>query len=151
VALVPYQVYPGQAFLGADVHGAKQLFASKVVPCGGIAAAGNVPTIALTTNAGSSSTVTSQAGYDMAGSFVLTAGTAATAAGTIASVTFGNVFAATPPAVLVTAANTTAGATTNIDIGALAVSKTGFSIYAAGSMLTSATYLVNYCVFFDPH
>ena len=57
----------------------------------------------------------------------------------------------TPVAVLVTAANTTAGATTNLDVGALNLSKAGFSIYAAGQPGTSATYLINYMVLRDPH
>jgi hypothetical protein len=151
MALVPYQVYPGQLFEGAEVRGAKQIFAKKFVPAGGVATAGAVPTIALTSNAGSSSTVTQQAGYDMAGSFLLTAGTTATVAGTVATVTFGDVPSVAPLCVMVSAANTAAGATTTITAGAVAVSKTGFSIFAAGSMLTSATYLVNWCVFKDPH
>jgi hypothetical protein len=151
MAGTPYQVYPGQVFQGADLFSSKSVFARKIVATNGIGAAGAVPNLALTTNAGSSATITSQAGYDMAGSFVLTAGTTATAAGTVATVTFGQVDAATPVAVLVSAANTTAGATTNLDVGALAVSKSGFSIYSAGSALTSNTYLLNYMVLRDPH
>ncbi len=115
-----------------------------------MAAAGLTPTIALTTNAGSSATVTSQGGYDMAGSFVYTAGTTATVAGTLATVTFGQKLSAAPVSVVASAANTTAGATTNLDIGALAVTSSGFSLYAAGSALTSATYLVYYQVVKSP-
>jgi hypothetical protein len=151
MAGTPYQVAPGQLFEGSQVFSQKTIFGKKVVCTNGIGAAGAVPNIALTSNAGTTATVTSQLGYDMAGSFVLTAGTAATVAGTIATVTFGQVDAATPVAVLVTAANTTAGATTNLDVGALAVSKTGFSIYAASSAVTSDTYLINYMVLRDPH
>jgi hypothetical protein len=147
----PFQVLAGQNYEGSKVQGVKEIFAKKIVTCGGIGAAGNVPTLALTTNAGSSATFTSQAGYDMAGSAVFTAGTTATVAGTMATVTFGDALSATPVAVLVTAANTTAGATTNLTVGALNVSKTGFSIYSAGSALTSDTYLINWLVMRDPH
>jgi hypothetical protein len=151
MAGTPYQVQVGQLYEGSKVSNVKQIFGKKVVCTNGIGAAGAVPNIVLTTNAGSSATVTSQAGYDMAGSFVYTAGTTATVAGTLATLTFGQVDAATPVAVLVTAANTTAGATTNLDVGALNLSKSGFSIYSASSALTSDTYLINYMVLRDPH
>lgn len=151
MAGTPYQVQTGQLYEGSQVFNQKTIFGKKVVCTNGIGAAGAVPNIVLTSNAGSAATVTSQLGYDMAGSFVLNAGTATTVAGTLATVTFGQVDAATPVAVLVTAANTTAGATTNLDVGALAVSKTGFSIYGAGQPGTSATYLINYMVLRDPH
>ena len=151
MAGTPYQYQQGQLYEGAKVFSAKVIYGKKVVCTNGIGAAGAVPSVSLTSNAGSAATVTSQAGYDMAGSFVLNAGTAATVAGTVATVTFGQVDAATPVAVLVTAANTTAGATTNLDVGALNLSKAGFSIYAAGQPGTSATYLINYMVLRDPH
>jgi hypothetical protein len=151
MAGTPYQVQTGQLYEGSKVFNVKAIFGKKIVATNGIAAAGAVPTVGLTTNAGSSATITSQAGYDMAGSFVLTAGTTATVAGTICTVTFGQVDAATPVAVLVSSANTTAGAATNLDVGALNLSKSGFSIYSAGSALTSNTYLVNYMVLRDPH
>ena len=67
-------------------------------------------------------------------------------AGTIITVMFGEALSATPVSVVVSSANTTAGATTNLDVGALAMSKTGFSIYAAGSAITSDTYLIQYSV-----
>ena len=151
MAGTPYQVQVGQLYEGSKVWNAKQIDGKQIVCTHGIGAAGAVPSVSLTSNAGSSATVTSQLGYDMAGSFVYTAGTTATVAGTLATVTFGQVDSATPVAVLVTAANTTAGATTNLDVGALAVSKSGFSVYSASSALTSATYLINYMVLWDPH
>ena len=147
----PYQVLVGQNYEGSKVQGVKEIFAKKAVFCGGIGAAGNVPTVALTSNAGTLATITSQLGYDMAGSFVLTAGTASTAAGTVATVVFGDPAAATPVSVVMSAANTTAGATTNLTVGALAVSKTGFSVYAAGAPVVNDTYLVSYMVMRDPH
>jgi hypothetical protein len=150
MAPAPFQVYPGQVFIGKEVLGAPVVTARKLTTAGGIAAGGNVPAITLTSNAGSSATVTSQVGYDQAGSFVLTAGTTATVGGTIATVVFGDALSAAPVAVLMSAANTTAAATTNLDIGALAITSKGFSIYAAGSALTSATYLVSYNVWRSP-
>lgn len=147
----PFQVYPGQSFVGKEVLGAPVITAKKLTTAGGIAAGGNTPTITLTSNAGLASTVTSQNGYDQGGNFVYTAGTNATVAGTIITVVFGEALSATPVSVVVSSANTTAGATTNLDVGALAMSKTGFSIYAAGSAITSDTYLVQYSVLKSPY
>jgi hypothetical protein len=136
---------PGQALLGSKVEPAPMAFGSTVTFLGGpLSAAGNVPTVALAAGIGTVGSVAAQVGYDMAGAFNMVAGTASSTGGTLAVVTFGQPLAATPSAVVVTAAANTG--TVAFPVGAQAVSKTGFSIWG-GNPSSGGTYSVNYVVF----
>jgi hypothetical protein len=136
---------PGANYQGSKIEALPVQFAYSPVMLGGpITAGGYVPTVALAAGAGTVGSVTGQAGYDMAGSFNLVMGTAALTGGTIATLTFGQALAATPSAVIVTAAPN--AGTVSYAVGVTAASKTGFSIF--GSNPTSGgTYGVNYMVF----
>jgi hypothetical protein len=143
----PYQVYPGQNFEGAKVETAQQIFGKKVITTGGLAAGGNVPTIAILSGAGTVGTITQQNGYDQAGNFILTAGSASIFGGSLASVTFGSPLSATPVAVNVSAGYTSG--TTSLAVGAVSVSKTGFVIQG-GAPASAAAYLMSYQVIKSP-
>lgn len=145
----PYQVYPGQSFVGSQVFGAKGIFAKKVITTDGLAAGGAVPTVAALTAAGTGGAISAQAGYDQAGSFVLTAGTSP-AAGSVASVTFGEALSAAPVSVVVTSGNQSAGGAAGISAGVVSVSKTGFTVFANTAGTLSGAYLINYQVIRSP-
>jgi hypothetical protein len=147
----PYQVYPGQLFEGSEVKGSKHIFAQPITTTGGIAAGGNVPTVAaVNPGAGTGASISSQAGYDMAGSFVLTAGTGPLT-GTMATVTFGSPLVNAPVSVNVTIGNQGLGAATGISGGAVSLAKTGFSVYANAAGTLGGPYLVCYQVFRSPY
>jgi len=134
---------PGQAVIGSKVEWAPESFAQTVTTYGGIAAAGNVPTVAILAGAGTVGSITAQNGYDQAGNFVLNAGTATIVGGSLCSVTFGQPLTATPSAVVV-GAGYTAG-TVSFAVGAVSVSKTGF-VVQGGAPTSGAAYLISYQV-----
>ena len=137
----------GQAFIGSDLKTDQQIFAQRIIAAGGIAAGGNVPTVALLPGAGTVGTVTQQNGYDMAGNFILTAGTASINGGSLCSVTFGQPFSVAPSSVIVTAGYTTG--TVSLGVGAVSVSKTGFVVQGAAPG-SAAAYLISYQVIRSP-
>jgi hypothetical protein len=139
----PWQ--PGVLYPGQKLESAPQIFASVVTQQQIPHAAGTSPPkpTLFGTNSGTGASVTTVTGYDMAGNFSITAGTAP-AAGTVCSLTFGRPLAATPVAVNVSVTDTTGS--TNASFGALAWSKTGFSVYANAAMTLNRVYLVSYQV-----
>jgi hypothetical protein len=135
---------PGQAYIGSKVDQAPQIFAGLVtmqqIPHSG----GTAPKAALfASNSGTGAAIGAVTGYDMAGNFTITAGTSPTT-GTVATVTFGRPLAATPVAVNVSGADTSGA--TNLSFGAMALSKTGFSVYASAAMTLNHAYLLSYQV-----
>ena len=137
----------GQAFIGSDLKIAQQIFAQRIIAAGGIAAGGNVPTVALLPGAGTVGTVTQQNGYDMAGNFILTAGTASILGGSLCSVTFGSPQTQAPASVIVNAGYTSG--TISLGVGAVSLSKTGFVI-AGAAPASGAAYLMSYQVIRSP-
>jgi hypothetical protein len=137
----------GQAYLGAKVSSDPQIFAAKITAAGGLAAGGNVPTVAILGGAGTVGSITQQNGYDMAGNFILTAGTASINGGSLCSVTFGQPLAAAPVAVQVNAGYT--AGTFSLGVGAVSVSKTGFVVQGAAPV-SGAAYLISYTVIRSP-
>jgi len=134
---------PGQALIGQHSEPLPTAFGGQITTYNGIAAAGNVPTVALLPGAGTVGSVTAQIGYDQAGSFVLNAGTASIAGGSLCSVTFGQPLAAAPSAVVVDAGYT-AG---TVAFGCGAVSVTGKGVVVQGGAPASgASYLISYMV-----
>lgn len=106
---------------------------------------GPAPTVAaVAAGAGTGSSVGSQKGHDLGGSFVLTtAGTPA--AGVVATVTFGTALPAAPVSVIVSAVDTTGSPILAVTVGAGTFATTGFSI-AAGALTTAHTYLISWQV-----
>lgn len=103
---------------------------------------GTAPVIAGVTHCVSSAPV----GHDLGGSFVLTTdGTGVASAGTIATVTFGNTYAAAPVAVLISVADTTS-TITNITTVIASVSATAITIKNTAATAASHTFLVTYVV-----
>jgi hypothetical protein len=143
----PYQVFQGQSLVGSEVNQNKVVFGKKITTTDGIAVGGNVPTVAILAGAGTVGSITSQNGYDQAGNFVLNAGTASIAGGSLASVTFGEPLSATPVAVNVNAGYTSG--TFGLTVGAVSVSKTGFVIQGAAPV-SGAAYLISYQVLRSP-
>jgi hypothetical protein len=121
------------------------VFGGLVTPTKGIQAGGGQPTLGTLSAVGLTGSVGSQVGTDMAGSFVLTAGTASTAGGTQIAVTFATPLPTAPAAVLVTIGDQGASSTTNPSWGAIGLSTTGFYFYG-GTTTASHTYLVSYMV-----
>ena len=144
VAFIPA---PGQNFQGSKVWGDPQVFSRPVVAAGGVAAGGNVPTLAILPGAGTVGSITQQNGYDMAGNFILTAGTASIAGGSLCSVTFGQPLDTAPVAVQVTAGYTTG--TVSLGVGAVSLAKTGFVVQGAAPA-SGAAYLMSYFVVRSP-
>lgn len=143
----PFVPVPGQAFIGSKVSADPQVFAARATFAAGIAAGGNVPTLAILGGAGTVGSITAQNGYDMAGNFVLTAGTASINGGSLCSVTFGQPLTSTPVAVHVNAGYT--AGTFSLGVGAVSVSKTGFVIQGAAPV-SGAAYLMSYLVIKSP-
>ena len=136
---------PGQALVGYKVNPAPTVFSQPVyqqqVPHSG----GTAPKAALFgLNSGTGASIGAVTGYDMAGNFTITAGTGALV-GTVASVTFGRPLAAAPVAVNVTAGDTS-GTTANLSVGAIALSKTGFSVQANTALTLNHAYLLSFQV-----
>jgi hypothetical protein len=107
-------------------------------------------TIAPTTNAGASPTVTfatGQVANDDGGSFTLNpvTGGGAQAAGAVAVVTFSNAYPATPKCVLVTINDQAAG-TAPAAAAAVSVAATGFSVAVGSALTTAHSYTVQYVV-----
>jgi hypothetical protein len=101
---------------------------------------GTAPTVAGVTHIVSSAPV----GHDLGGSFVLTSD-ATSATGKIASVTFGNTYAAAPVAVLVNVDNTTDSThVTTVYVSSIAA--TGFQINVSSTLTVSKVFLVTYIV-----
>lgn len=133
----------GQAAEGSKAEFSPMAFAAPVTTYQGITAAGNVPVVAILAGAGTVGSVTAQNGYDQAGNFVLTAGTATITGGSLASVTFGQPLTAPPSSVIVTAGYTSG--TVSLAVGAVSVTKTGFVIQG-GAPASAAAYLISYQV-----
>jgi hypothetical protein len=133
----------GQVVVGSKVEWAPESFAQTITTYAGIAAAGNVPTVAILAGAGTVGSITSQNGYDQAGNFILTAGTASINGGSLCSVTFGQPLTATPSAVIVNAGYT--AGTLGLAVGAVSVSKSGFVIQGPAPA-SGAAYLMSYQV-----
>jgi hypothetical protein len=135
----------GQAYIGQHLENAPWVFASSMTTLAGIAAGGSTPKItALAPGAGTGASITSQVGYDQAGSFILTAGTGPTG-GSAISVAFGTPLGAAPSSVQVTAGNSSAGGVASITVGAISATKSGFTIFASAGTL-SAAYVISYQV-----
>ena len=142
-----FTVTPGQLFLGKKLEPNPVIHAHKATFADGIAAGGNVPTVALLSGAGTVGTVTQQNGYDMAGNFILTAGTASILGGSLCSVTFGSPQTQAPASVIVNAGYTSG--TISLGVGAVSLSKTGFVI-AGAAPASGAAYLMSYQVIRSP-
>lgn len=142
-----FTVVPGQNYQGKVVETAPVVYGKKVTACGGIAVGGNVPTVAILSGAGTVGSITQQNGYDDAGNFILTAGSATIYGGSLCSVTFGSPFSSTPSAVVVNAGYTTG--TVSLGVGAVSVSKTGF-VVQGGAPGSAAAYLISYQVIRSP-
>lgn len=137
---------PGQVIVGSKVNSAPTVFTQPVYQQQVPHSAGTAPKVALFgLNSGTGASVSAVTGYDMAGSFTITAGTGSLA-GTMASVTFGRSLAAAPVAVNVTVADSTAAASTNVVAGGLAFKTTGFAVYSGTALTLNHTYLVSYQV-----
>ena len=146
---MPGQNYPGQKYVPETTQFGGQVIAQAPLTTQmGIVAGGKVPAIGtIPAGAGTACSVTGTAGTDQAGNFTISnANVTPTPGGTTCAVTFGAALSATPVSVNLTAANTTAGGTVGIDVGAMAMSKSGFSVFMSplGSV---SSYLVSYQVF----
>jgi len=138
----PFQL--GQAIIGSKVETVPTVFSQPVIQQQVPHSGGTAPKVALfASNSGTGASVSAVTGYDMAGSFTITAGTGPIA-GTACTVTFGRPLAAAPVAVNVTVQDTSGS--TNTAFGALALSKTGFSVYANSTWTLNHAYLVSYQV-----
>ena len=108
-----------------------------------------VGTIAPTTAAGASPTVTSVSSNDMAGTFVLNpvTGGGAQAAGAVALVTFNQPFAATPKAVVVSMCDNAAGSSgVAVACAAQSIGTASFTINVASALTTAHNYTCTYVV-----
>jgi len=137
---------PGQDYVGSKVNAAPQVFTQQVTTQQGIRAGGYQPKVAALAAAGSLAAISAQVGYDQAGSFVLTAGTTPTG-GSIATVTFGQPLSAAPSSVNVTCGDQTNAATTSLVVGAVSVTKSGFTVYSGTAATLNHAYLISYQVF----
>ena len=147
MATSPFTVQQGQNFQGKQVEDAPVVYGQKITTTDGIAAGGYAPTVAILAGAGTVGSITGQGGYDQAGSFILTAGTASINGGSLASVTFGKPLAVAPLAVNVNAGYT--AGTFSLGVGAVSVSKTGF-VVQGGAPQSGAAYLISYQVIKSP-
>ena len=147
MALSPFTFQQGHNFQGKRVQASPEIFGNKITTTAGIAAGGYPPTVAILAGAGTVGSITSQVGYDQAGSFILTAGTASINGGSLASVTFGQPLAVAPVSVTVNAGYT--AGTFSLGVGAVSVSKTGF-VVQGGAPASGAAYLISYQVIKSP-
>jgi hypothetical protein len=137
---------PGQAIIGSRVETAPMVFSQPVTQQQTPHSGGTAPKVtAWASNSGTGASIGAVTGYDMAGNFAITAGTGSLA-GTMCTVTFGRPLAASPVAVNVSVADTTAGAATNPVVGALALSKTGWALYSGTNLTLNHVYLISYQV-----
>lgn len=111
-----------------------------------------IGTIAPTTAAGASPTVTfgtGQAAYDQAGTFTLNpvTGGGAQAAGAVAQVFFANAFEKAPASVQVNVVDQAAGAGgVAVAAGPGSITATGFTVNVSGALTTAHNYTVTYTV-----
>ena len=147
MALSPFTFQQGQNFQGKRVQASPEIFGNKITTTAGIAAGGYPPTVAILAGAGTVGSITSQVGYDQAGSFILTAGTASINGGSLASVTFGQPLSVAPVSVTVNAGYT--AGTFSLGVGAVSLSKTGF-VVQGGAPTSGAAYLISYQVIKSP-
>ncbi|SRR5581483_265584 len=108
-----------------------------------------VGTIAPTTAAGQSPTVTSVSANDTAGSFVLNpvTGGGAQAAGAVVQVTFAEPYSVTPKGVVVDMCDNAAGSSAvAISAAAQTVTTTGFTINVGSALTTAHNYFTSYIV-----
>lgn len=111
-----------------------------------VAGAGNAPTIAAGTGAGTSPTV-SIVGTDTAGRITITTGTTPTANATIATITFAGGAYGTAPYVSLTPSNQPAAALSGANMPFPTSSTTTFVLTAGTTALTAATtYTFNYLI-----
>ena len=106
-------------------------------------------TLAPTTAAGQTPTVTSVNANDTAGSFVLNpvTGGGAQAAGAVVQVTFAEPYAVTPKGVVVDMCDNAGGASAvAISAAAQTVTTTGFTINVASALTTAHNYFTSYIV-----
>jgi hypothetical protein len=130
----------GGQFTTVDADGDTQLLAGAV----GTTAVG---TIAGTTAAGASPTVTVTDATDERGNFLLNpvTGGGAQAAGKVAVVRFSRAYTTAPGAVQLTMANET-DSTATIVVAPLAIATTGFDIYVGAALTTAKAYRISYVV-----
>ena len=147
MALSPFTFQQGQNFQGKRVQASPEIFGNKITTTAGIAAGGYPPTVAILAGAGTVGSITSQVGYDQAGSFILTAGTASINGGSLASVTFGQPLSIAPSAVIVDAGYT--AGTFGLAVGAVSVTKSGFVVQGPAPV-SAAAYLISYMVIRSP-
>ena len=124
----------------ASTQAPQLVYGASVAPSGGPA-----PTVTIGAGAGTGTvaTISAATGTDFAGNFTVNTGTGGTAAGTLATVTFGYQLPVAPAAVLVTVAD--AATPTAIAVGAANLATTGFSLVTAAPS-ASKHYTVNYVV-----
>lgn len=106
-------------------------------------------TIAPTTAAGASPTVTSVNAVDRCGTFVLNpvTGGGAQAAGAVALVTFQNAWEATPKAVVVNVCDNAAGSSgVAVAASAQSISTSSFTVNVSAALTTAHNYTVTYVV-----
>jgi hypothetical protein len=129
-----------------DAVGHRQATSQPTALTAGAVSTTAVGTIAPTTNAGASPTVTAVTANDTAGTFTLNpvTGGGAQAAGTVAVVTFANPYAAVPKAVIVQVYDQAAG-TTVVASSATGVTAAGFNVNTA-ILTTAHNYTVMYYV-----
>lgn len=111
-----------------------------------------VGTIAPTTAAGASPTVTfgtGQAANDVAGTFTLSpvTGAGGQAAGAVALVTFANPYSAVPKAVIVNIVDNAAGSSmVAVAASSASITAASFTVNVAAGLTTAHTYTVSYSV-----
>jgi hypothetical protein len=127
-------------FVTVDADGDTQLLAGAV----GTTAVG---TIAGTTAAGASPTVTITDATDERGNFLLNpvTGGGAQAAGKVAVVRFSRAYTTAPGSVTISMANET-DSTATIVVAVLAIATTGFDIYVGSALTTAKAYRIAYTV-----
>lgn len=140
-------MFPGQLVPQSKVFPDPVVFAAKAVALGGLGVGGNCPTVTILPGAGTVGAISAVTGWDQAGQFTLTAGTASLAGGSLASVTFGSPLSSSPAAVVVTAGLTSG--TVSFTVGAVSVSKTGF-VVQGGAPVSGQAYVINYMVLRGP-
>ncbi len=146
VAFIPV---PGQVYQGAHVFPSpgNTIFAKPAVLAGGLAAGGNIPTVSILSGAGTVGSITQVNGYDMAGNFILTSGSASIFGGSLAAVTFGQPLDVAPVSVVVDAGITSG--TVSFSVGPVSISKTGFVVQGPAPVSATA-YLISYFVVKSP-
>jgi hypothetical protein len=107
-----------------------------------------VGTIAPTTSAGASPTVTSPSANDQAGSFTLSpvTGGGAQAAGEVAVVTFAVPYASVPRHIAVSVTDNAGGSGSVIAASATSITVAGFKLNVGAALTTAHTYAVSYHV-----